>query len=157
MLFRSTGLGYYTQHFIHLFRGSDRSRTSTLPGYQRELVVFGLYENGFGMPATTLGAALRNGWTVFGSGSWSRARWPSILIGKMPGISSLAPRCTGRRCGRDPCFVGRGVSSCRISLCLQPPKRIFRWSLVHYICGAYGRIRRPTCIPPDFSSQRNHS
>ena len=138
---KATGLGSYTRHFTRRFRDSDRSRTSTLSGYQRELVVSGLYKNGFGVSATTLGMALRNRWTVLGSGSWSHARWPSILIGKMPGISSLARRCTGQRCGRDPCFVGRGVSSCRISSFLQPPKRISRWPLVRCICGAYGRIR----------------
>ena len=154
---KATGLGYYTQHFIHLFRDSDRSRTSTSPGYQKDLVVSGLYENGFGVSAKTFGTALRNRGIVLGSGSWSRAHWHLILIGKMPGILSLKRRCTDRRCGHDPCSVERGVSSYRISSYLQPPKQIFRWPLVRCICGAYGRMRGPTYIPPDFSSQRNHS
>jgi len=112
---KATGLGHYIQHFTHPFRDSDRLRTSTSPEYQRELMASRSYESGFDVSVMTSGIALRNRWTVLGNGSWSRACWPLILIGKMPSISSPARRCTSQRCAREPRFVGREVSSCRIS------------------------------------------
>ena len=63
------GLGYCIQHSIHLFKGLDRSRISTLPVYPRGLRVLGLYENGLKTSAVTSGTTPRNPRTASGNGS----------------------------------------------------------------------------------------
>jgi len=103
---KATGLGYCTQHFTHLIRGSGHLRILTLAVYLMEPIVSGSYENGFATPAMISGITIRDQRTVQDNGSRLRVRWPSTSIEKMPGNLSLARLCTGRRCGRDPCFVG---------------------------------------------------
>ena len=92
---KATGLRRYTQHFIHLLRGSDRAQTLTSPVFPRRLMVSGLHENGFETSATTLVMAPQNRWPASDNGSRLRAHWPSTLIEKMPAILSLISRCTG--------------------------------------------------------------
>jgi len=76
-----------------------------------------LYENAFGTSAMNSGIPLRGRrmWTALDKDSWLLARSLLTSIEKTPGILSLVRRCTRRHCGRSPSFVGRDVSSYRIS------------------------------------------
>ena len=112
---KATGLGYFTLHFIHPFRRSDRSQTLTLTGYPRVLMVSRLCENGFGTPVMIFRMSRRDRWTASDNGSQLHARWPSTLIEKTPSLLFPVCRCTSRHSGRNPRLVRWGFSSYRIS------------------------------------------
>jgi hypothetical protein len=150
----ATGLGSCTQHFTHLFRDSDLLRISESSAYPREMKGSGSYENGPDTYAVTSAITPQGRWTTSDNGLWLHARWPSTLIGKTLWILSLGRRYTGRHCGHNPCFAGRGISSYRISSRFLLQKFV-HWTLVRCICGACDEIRRSMCIPSDFSPQRS--
>ena len=64
---KATGLGYCTQHCIHLCRCSDPLRTLTFPAYPRGTTVSGLCNDGPETPVLTLTMSPRNLWTAPGS------------------------------------------------------------------------------------------
>ena len=93
--YEAIGLGYCIRRFTHLFGGSDRSRTSILPVYPKEMTVLGLCGNGFETPATTSITTPRNQQTD--NVLWLRVHWHSILTEIMLSTLSLLRRCTGWR------------------------------------------------------------